>query len=181
MAGLYARTDSNRGVWKAPAGVEATLAAVRRFEFDLKDAHQDLLNPRGINCLRGQPGAGPVSWGARTTVPSSEWRYVPVRRTAIFLRVSIYNGIQFAVFEPNDEPLWSALRLTIGGFMDRMFRLGAFAGSTPKDAFFVKCNAETTTAADQLAGTVNILVGFSPLRPAEFVIVKLSQIVNQKA
>ena len=114
-------------------------------------------------------------WGARTLVPSSEWRYVPVRRMAIYLRTSIYNGIQWAVFEPNDEPLWASLRTSIGAFMEIQFRNGAFAGSTSKEAYFVKVDSETTTEDDQAAGIVNVLVGFCPLRPAEFVVVKLSQ------
>ena len=108
-----------------------------------------------------------------------EWLYVPVRRTAIMLRVSIYYGIQWAVFEPNDEPLWAELRLNIGSFMTTLFRQGAFAGSTPSQAFFVKCDAETTTPADQAAGVVNVLVGFAPLRPAEFVVVTISQSAGQ--
>lgn len=180
IAGVYARTDANRGVWKAPAGVEATLLGVLDLEFKVQDIQQDILNPLGINALRTQPGAGAVSWGARTMVPASQWRYIPVRRMAIFMRKSIYNGIQFAVFEGNDEPLWAALRLTIGGFMDSLYRQGAFAGGSPAEAYFVKCDSETTPPADQVAGVVTILVGFSPLRPAEFVVVKLSQIVSQK-
>lgn len=181
VAGLYGRTDQRRGVWKAPAGLEATLLSVRRIEYKLLDVHQDDLNPLGINALRVLPAGGNLVWGARTTVPSSEWRYIPVRRMAIFLRTSIFNGIQWAVFEPNDEPLWAALRLTIGGFMEQLFRQGAFAGRTTREAFFVKCDSETTPEADQIAGIVNCWVGFAPLRPAEFVVVKLSQIVNQKA
>lgn len=180
-AGLYARTDQRRGVWKAPAGLEASLLDARRIEYNLLDAHQDDLNPLGINALRIQPAGGNVVWGARTLQPSSEWRYIPVRRMAIFLRTSIYNGIQWAVFEPNDGPLWAQLRLTIGGFMEQLFRQGAFAGRTTREAFFVKCDEETTPEADQIAGIVNVWVGFAPLRPAEFVVVRLSQIVNQKA
>ena len=175
VAGLFARIDGRRGVWKAPAGVEATLANTIALEHGLTDLHSDELNPKGVNALRQIPGAGRVVWGARTMQPSSEWRYVPVRRTAIFLRTSIYNGIQWAVFEPNDEPLWASLRASIGGFMDTQFRNGAFAGRTRDQAYFVKVDAETTTEIDQAAGVVNILVGFAPLRPAEFVVVKLSQ------
>jgi phage tail sheath protein FI len=175
VAGVFARTDGRRGVWKAPAGTEATLNGTIALEHQLNDLHSDELNPRGINALRQIPGAGRVPWGARTMVPSSEWRYVPVRRTAIFLRTSIFNGIQWAVFEPNDEPLWASLRASIGGFMETQFRNGAFAGRTSGDAYFVKVDAETTTEIDQAAGIVNILVGFCPLRPAEFVVVKLSQ------
>ncbi len=181
VAGLYARTDQRRGVWKAPAGLEATLLGVRRIEFKLLDTHQDELNPLGVNAIRPMPQGGNVVWGARTMVPSSEWRYVPVRRTAIFLRSSIYNGIQWAVFEPNDHQLWNNLRLTIGAFMDQLFRQGAFAGRTAREAYFVKCDEETTPEADQIAGIVNVWVGFAPLRPAEFVVVQLRQIVNQRA
>jgi phage tail sheath protein FI len=130
VAGLFARIDGRRGVWKAPAGTEATLNATIAIEYQLTDLHSDELNPKGVNALRQIPGAGRVVWGARTMIPSSEWRYVPVRRTAIYLRTSIYNGIQWAVFEPNEEPLWSSLRATIGGFMETQFRNGAFAGRT---------------------------------------------------
>jgi uncharacterized protein len=175
VAGMFARIDGRRGVWKAPAGTEATLNATIAIEHQLTDLHSDDLNPKGINALRQIPGAGRVVWGARTMIPSSEWRYVPVRRTAIFLRTSIYNGIQWAVFEPNDETLWGSLRTSIGGFMETLFRNGAFAGRTSDQAYVVKVDAETTTEIDQAAGIVNILVGFAPLRPAEFVVVKLSQ------
>jgi uncharacterized protein len=174
-AGLYARTDARRGVWKAPAGVDGTLSGVISLQHDVLDKHQDDLNPIGINALRTIPGAGMVVWGARTSRPSSEWRYVPVRRTAMFLRKSIYNGIQWAVFEPNDGPLWQALRVTITAFMETQFRNGAFAGATSREAYFVKCDSQTTTEIDQVNGVVNILVGFAPLRPAEFVVVRLQQ------
>lgn len=174
-AGLYARTDARRGVWKAPAGVDATLGGVLGLQHEVLDKHQDDLNPVGINALRAIPGAGTVIWGARTSRPSSEWRYIPVRRTAMFLRKSIYNGIQWAVFEPNDEPLWQALRVTISAFMETQFRNGAFAGATSREAYFVKCDSQTTTEIDRINGVVNVLVGFAPLRPAEFVVVRLQQ------
>jgi Bacteriophage tail sheath protein len=179
IAGLYAQTDGRRGVWKAPAGTEVQLGGVRALEFEVVDVHQDTLNPRAINALRRIPSAGLVVWGARTRQPTSEWRYIPVRRTAIFLRRSIYNGIQWAVFEPNDERLWQTLRNTIGAFMDIQFRNGAFAGQTSREAYFVKVDATTTTPDDQAAGIVNILVGFAPLRPAEFVVVSLQQIAGR--
>jgi phage tail sheath protein FI len=175
VAGLFARTDGRRGVWKAPAGTDATLALTVDLDQQLNDLHSDELNPVGINALRTIPGAGRVVWGSRTMQPSSEWRYIAVRRTAIFLRTSIYNGIQWAVFEPNDEPLWSSLRASIGGFMETQFRRGAFAGRTRDEAYQVKVDASTTTPIDQAAGVVNILVAFAPLRPAEFVVVQLSQ------
>ncbi len=181
VAGLYARTDQRRAVWKAPAGLEATLLGTRRIEFKLLDTHQDELNPLGVNALRPMAQGGNVVWGARTMKPATEWRYIPVRRTAIFLRGSIYNGIQWAVFEPNDQQLWQNLKLTIGAFMDQLFRQGAFAGRTAREAFFVKCDEETTPEADQVAGIVNVWVGFAPLRPAEFVVVQLRQMVNQRA
>ncbi len=183
VAGLYARTDSRRGVWKAPAGTEANIGGAIGMLADTTDVQQDFLNPIGVNVIRFFPAAGRVIWGARTLATKSdpEWRYVPVRRMAIFLEQSIYNGIQYAVFEPNDEPLWATLRLNIGAFMMLQFRAGAFQGRTPNDAFFVQCDSKTTTQADIDAGVVNILVGFAPLKPAEFVVLKLSQKVNQPA
>lgn len=178
IAGLYARTDARRGVFKAPAGTEATLAGVVGLEHEILDSHQDELNPAGVNAIRRIPGAGVVAWGARTLRPTSEWRYVSVRRTAMFLRASIYAGIQWAVFEPNNRELWTSLYATIDAFMSIQFRNGMFAGSSPNDAYFVKVDDETTTEADQAAGIVNILVGFAPQRPAEFVVVKLSQMTG---
>ncbi|GIH14156.1 phage tail sheath family protein [Rugosimonospora africana] len=175
LTGLYARIDASRGVWKAPAGTEASLNGVVGLAAELSDVQQGNLNPMGVDVIRRFPGSGVVAFGARTVSSDPEWRYVPVRRTAIMLRVSIYNGIQWAVFEPNDEPLWSQLRLNIGSFMMTLFRQGAFQGSTPSQGFFVKCDAETTTQADIDAGVVNVLVGFAPLKPAEFVVVKISQ------
>jgi phage tail sheath protein FI len=145
----------------------------------LSDVQHGLLNPIGINVIRRFAGSGIVSFGARTIAADVEWKYVPVRRTAILLRVSIYYGIQWAVFEPNDEPLWSQLRLNVGSFMTTLFRQGAFQGSTPSKAFFVKCDSETTTQADIDNGVVNLLVGFAPLKPAEFVVVQISQQAGQ--
>jgi phage tail sheath protein FI len=181
MAGLYARIDAARGVWKAPAGTEASLNGVVGLAAELSDVQHGNLNPLGVDVIRRFAGAGIVSFGARTISSDPEWRYVPVRRTAIMLRVSIYYGIQWAVFEPNDEPLWSQLRLNIGSFMMTLFRQGAFQGSTPSQAFFVKCDAETTTQADIDSGVVNVLVGFAPLKPAEFVVVRISQQAGQAA
>lgn len=179
IAGLYARIDATRGVWKAPAGTEASLNGVVGLAAELNDIQHGNLNPLGVNVIRRFPASGIVAFGARTISSDPEWKYVPVRRTAIMLRVSIYNGIQWAVFEPNDEPLWSQLRLNIGSFMMTLFRQGAFQGATPSQAFFVKCDAETTTQADIDLGIVNILVGFAPLKPAEFVVVKISQKAGQ--
>ena len=175
IAGLYARIDASRGVWKAPAGTEASLSGVVGLAAELSDVEHGNLNPIGVDVIRRFTGSGVVAFGARTISSDPEWNYIPVRRTAIMLRVSIYYGIQWAVFEPNDEPLWSQLRLNIGSFMTTLFRQGAFQGSTPSQAFFVKCDAETTTQDDINAGVVNVLVGFAPLKPAEFVVVKISQ------
>ncbi|MEM6353555.1 MAG: phage tail sheath C-terminal domain-containing protein, partial [Cyanobacteria bacterium P01_D01_bin.14] len=185
VAGIYARTDAQRGVWKAPAGTEATLVGVPKLEVSLTDAENGELNPLGLNCLRTLPAAGRVVWGARTLQGddrlASEWKYVPVRRTALFIEESLYRGTQWAVFEPNDEPLWSQLRLNIGAFMQNLFRQGAFQGSTPQEAYLVKCDRETTTQNDINLGIVNVIVGFAPLKPAEFVILKIQQLAGQIA
>jgi uncharacterized protein len=181
MAGIYARIDNSRGVFKAPAGIETSVGGALSVATTVSDVEQDRLNPISVNVIRTVPGSGFVVWGARTFGSDASWRYIPVRRMAIFLRVSIYYGIQWAVFEPNDEPLWAELRLNIRSFMLTQFRAGAFQGSTPDEAFFVKCDSSTTTQQDIDNGVVNILVGFAPLKPAEFVVLKLSQKVNQPA
>ena len=183
MAGLYARTDNDRGVWKAPAGIEATLRNVNELALVLTDPENGTLNPLGINCLRTFPIIGTISWGGRTLdgadLQGSEWKYLPVRRFALFLEESLYRGTKFAVFEPNDEPLWAQIRLNVGAFMQTLFRQGAFQGQTPRDAYFVKCDKDTTTQNDINLGIVNVLVGFAPLKPAEFIILKISQIAGQ--
>ena len=182
-AGMWAKIDARRGVWKAPAGMGTGLLGVSKLEHIVEDDEQDSLNPLGINCLRSMPGAGKVIWGARTraTRADPEWRYVPVRRTAIMIEQSIYNGIQWAVFEPNDHRLWSALRGNIGGFMNSLFRVGAFQGEKASDAYFVRCGlGDTMTQAEIDAGQVIVIVGFAPLKPAEFVIVRIQQKVNQQ-
>lgn len=182
-AGMWAKIDGRRGVWKAPAGVEAQLNGAADLQFNVEDLEQDQLNPLGINCYRKIPGYGSVIWGSRTlaTKAKPEWRYVPVRRTAIFIEQSIFNGIQWAVFEPNDEPLWGALRSNIGSFMNGLFRAGAFQGGTANDAYFVRCGlGDTMTQGDIDRGQVIVIVGFAPLKPAEFVIVRIQQKVAQQ-
>ena len=182
-AGMWSRTDGTRGVWKAPAGMGAGLVGAAGLKYIVEDGEQDQLNPLGINCLRKMPGGGRVIWGSRTlaTKADPEWRYVPVRRTAIMIEQSIYNGIQWAVFEPNDHRLWSALRSNIDGFMNGLFRAGAFQGEKASDAYFVRCGlGDTMTQADIDAGQVIVIVGFAPLKPAEFVIVRIQQKVNQQ-
>jgi uncharacterized protein len=183
IAGLYARTDATRGVWKAPAGTDATLTGVQAVEYVLTDRENGTLNPLGVNCIRVLPVYGAVSWGARTLrgadAMASEWKYIPVRRLALYIEESLYRGTQWVVFEPNDEPLWSQIRLNLGAFMNTLFRQGAFQGKTPREAYLVKCDRETTTQDDINRGVVNILVGFAPLKPAEFVILKIQQLAGQ--
>jgi phage tail sheath protein FI len=183
-AGMWAKIDAKRGVWKAPAGVEARLTGAAGLEFAVENLEQDQLNPLGVNCIRKLPNFGSVFWGARTlsTNADPEWRYVPVRRTAIMIEESIYRGIQWAVFEPNDHPLWSSLRANIGGFMNGLFRAGAFQGATAKEAYFVRCGlGDTMTQADIDRGQVIVMVGFAPLKPAEFVIVRIQQKVGEES
>lgn len=176
IAGVFARTDSQHGVWKAPAGIEATLTGVNDLSVAITDRDQDLLNPLGLNCLRKQPQHGHVIWGARTTMGAdslaSEWKYIPIRRLALFLEASIQRGTQWAVFEPNDEPLWANMRLNVGAFLNQLFRQGAFQGNTPSKAYFVKCDRSTMTADDLANGRLVFQIGFAPLKPAEFIILK---------
>ena len=179
VAGLYAKIDAQRGVWKAPAGTGVGLGGAAGLAVNFTDVQQGNLNDQNINAIRQFASSGIVLWGARTLHADPEWKYIPIRRMAIFLRVSIYRGIQWAVFEPNDDPLWAQLRLNIGSFMTVLFRRGAFQGATPSQAFFVKCDGETTTQDDINLGIVNVLVGFAPLKPAEFVVVKISQKAGQ--
>ena len=182
VAGIYARTDAQRGVWKAPAGTEASISGATGLGFNLTDGENGILNPQAVNCLRTFPVYGNVVWGARTLQGNdqrgSEWKYVPVRRLALFLEESLYRGTQWVVFEPNDEPLWAQIRLNVGAFMQDLFRQGAFQGRTPREAYFVKCDKETTTQNDINRGIVNIVVGFAPLKPAEFVIIQIQQIAG---
>jgi hypothetical protein len=183
VAGIFARTDTQRGVWKAPAGLDASLNGVPALQVSLTDAENGQLNPLGVNCLRSFGVAGRVVWGSRTLRGADqladEWKYIPVRRTALFIEESLFRGTKWVVFEPNDEPLWAQIRLNVGAFMHNLFRQGAFQGTTPRDAYFVKCDKETTTQNDINLGIVNIVVGFAPLKPAEFVVIKLQQIAGQ--
>lgn len=183
VAGLYAKTDATRGVWKAPAGTDAALVGASDLRTVLTDSESGTLNARAVNCLRSFRTHGNVVWGARTLRGSddlsSEWKYVPVRRTALFIEESLRRGTHWVVFEPNDERLWAQIRLDSGVFMQSLFRQGAFQGTTPREAYFVKCDAQTTTASDIDLGVVNILVGFSPLKPAEFVVLRIQQLTGQ--
>jgi hypothetical protein len=185
VAGVYARTDTNRGVWKAPAGLETTVlgttGVVARGR--MTDPRQGVLNPLGVNALRDFPGVGTVIFGARTLVTANpafqQSRYVPVRRMTLFIEQTLYRNLGWVVFEPNDEPLWVAIRTSIETFLLGLFQQGAFQGTTPRQAFQVKCDATTTTQADIDNGIVNIVVAFAPLKPAEFVIVKIAHLAGQ--
>jgi phage tail sheath protein FI len=185
LAGIYASTDATRGVWKAPAGIDAIIQGAQGLSYTLTDAENGTLNPLGINCLRTFAVYGTVTWGARTLFGSDaradEYKYIPVRRIALYIEESLYRGTKWVVFEPNDEPLWAQIRLNVGAFMQTLFRQGAFQGSTPQAAYFVKCDSETTTPTDQNLGVVNILVGFAPLKPAEFVVIQIQQMAGQTA
>jgi phage tail sheath protein FI len=185
VAGVYAKSDGANGVWTAPAGISATLNGVQNMTYQMSDIENGVLNPLGLNCFRTFPIYGPVLWGARTLVGAdalaNQWKYVPVRRMALFLESSLYQGTQWAVFQPNDERLWAALRLNINSFMQTYFLKGAFQGQTPAAAYFVKCDSETTTQTDIDNGIVNILVGFAPLMPAEFVVIQIEQLAGQSS
>jgi Bacteriophage tail sheath protein len=183
IAGVMARTDVTRGVWKAPAGVDASLTGVIGLSVLMNDDQNGLLNPIGVNCLRAFPIIGKVIWGARTMrgadVLGDEYKYVPVRRLALFIEESLFRGLKWVVFEPNDEPLWAQIRLNVGAFMQGLFRQGAFQGTSARDAYFVKCDKDTTTQNHINLGIVNIVVGFAPLKPAEFVVLQIQQMAGQ--
>ncbi|HKQ29817.1 MAG TPA: phage tail sheath C-terminal domain-containing protein [Burkholderiales bacterium] len=184
MAGLYARTDGARGVWKTPAGIEATLAGVTDLAIKLTDPQNGTLNPLGINCLRSFPIYGNIAWGGRSTngadAIASDWKYLAVRRLTLMIEESLFRGSKWVVFEGNDEKLWAKIRQNVGAYMMSLFRDGAFQGTDPKAAFYVKCDKETTTQNDINQGIVNIEVGFAPLKPAEFVVIKIQQIAGQE-
>jgi phage tail sheath protein FI len=183
VAGLWARTDTARGVWKAPAGTEASLTGVQKLEYALTDPENGVLNPLAINCMRVFPIYGPVCWGARTLMGADQleddYKYIPIRRLALYIEESLYRGTQWVVFEPNDTPLWAQIRLNVGAFMQILFRQGAFQGSSPQQAYFVQCDASTNPQATIDLGIVNIIVGFAPLKPAEFVVITIQQIAGQ--
>ena len=183
IAGLWARTDTERGVWKSPAGRDAVLRGVQALDYQLSNAENGELNPKGLNALRTFSGHGTVSWGSRTLagadVAAREWKYLPVRRTALFIEESVRRGTRFAASELNGDPLWAQIRLAVGSFMEGLFWQGAFQGTTPREAFFVKCDATTTTQTDIDRGLVNIQVGFAPLKPAEFMIILIQQVAGQ--
>jgi phage tail sheath protein FI len=187
VAGIYARTDTNRGVWKAPAGLETTVLNTTGVVDTgrMTDPRQGTLNNAAVNCIRSFPGVGTVVFGSRTLVGQTtntafqQWRYVPVRRMALFIEQTLLANLKWVIFEPNDEPLWVAIRTSIENFMLALFNQGALQGSTPSQAFQVKCDSSTTTQDDINNGIVNIIVAFAPLKPAEFVIIKIAQLAGQ--
>lgn len=183
VAGIYATTDTNRGVWKAPAGIDAGLTGAAGLQRNLTDLENGDLNVQAINCLRQFRVYGSVVWGARTLQGNdqagSQWKYVPIRRLALYLESSLYEGTQWVVFEPNDERLWGQIRLNVTTFLQGLFLQGAFQGTTPAQAYFVKCDSENNPQSSIDQGIVNILVGFAPLYPAEFVVIQIQQIAGQ--
>ncbi|MBA3339382.1 MAG: phage tail sheath family protein [Geodermatophilaceae bacterium] len=185
MAGVWARTDGESGVWKAPAGTTASLRGVPELTHVLSDPQNGVLNPAGLNALRSFDIPGNIAWGARTLMGAdllaSDWKYVPVRRTALFIESSLFDGLQWAVFQPNADPLWLEIRGAVNAFMQGLFRQGAFKGTSPREAYIVRCGPDTTTQADINAGIVNVFVGFAPLQPAEFVVVSLQLQLQQAA
>ena len=177
LAGIYARTDAAKGVWHAPSGSTAVLRGVRGLSCKLTDAENGELNPLGVNCIRSFPGAGIVSWGAHTLVGgedrASDYRYVPVRRLSLFIESSLMKGLEWVTFEPNGETLWSEIRSASEAFLNSLYVQGALQGTTASHAFFVTCDASTTTQDDIDNGRVNVTVGFAPVKPAEFVVIQI--------
>jgi hypothetical protein len=185
VAGIYARTDSERGVWKAAAGRDAQIRGAEIVAPPLTDADTSALTAVSVNVLRSFPALGNVVWGARTGAggaqDASEWMYVPVRRTALHIEQSLLQGLQWVVFEPNDERLWAQIRLHVDAFMQALFREGAFQGRTAREAFVVHCDRTTTTQPDIDDGVVNVRVGFAPLRAGEFVVIPIQLTAREAA
>jgi hypothetical protein len=173
IAGVWARTDESRGVWKAPAN--DTIRGVLDIERTVTQNEQSLLNPIGINCIRPFGTRGIRIWGARTLASDSDWRYINVRRLFNFVSQTLMEGTQWSVFEPNDERLWLKLRASVGNFLTNLWRGGALFGTSPDQAFFVKCDAETNPPEVIDAGQLIVEIGIAPVKPAEFVVFRLSQ------
>ncbi len=182
VAGLYAATDAKHGVWYAPAGIAAPLTRALDPVLKLTDADIAVLDPHAVNCIRIFPQFGDVVWGARTLAGSaqaaSDWTYVPVRRLALYIETSLIEGTKWAAFEPNDSRLWSELNRSIGTFMRALFTQGAFKGQSAAETYFIQCDGQNNPpGADQ--GIVNITIGFAPVKPAEFIIIRIQQIAGQ--
>ncbi|MDI5979528.1 phage tail sheath family protein [Amycolatopsis magusensis] len=174
LAGVWARSDEMRGVHKAPAN--EVLRGVVSLQTVISRSEQELLNPLGVNCLRAFPGQGIRVWGARTLSSDPEWRYINVRRLFNFIEESILNGTNWVVFEPNDEYLWESVQRVISAFLQRVWRSGALVGRSPQEAFFVKCDAENNPPESRDAGNLIIEIGVAPVKPAEFVVFRISQL-----
>jgi phage tail sheath protein FI len=173
VAGLYNRSDADRGVHKAPAN-DVLLGAID-LELQISKGEQDVLNPIGVNCIRSFPGRGIRVWGARTLSSNGAWRYVNVRRLFIMVEASLDSGMQWVVFEPNDRTLWAKVRRDVGSFLKVVWRSGALFGNTPEEAFYVKCDDELNPPEIRDLGQLIIEVGLAPVKPAEFVIFRLTQ------
>ena len=173
IAGIYARSDQERGVHKAPAN--EIISGVSKIEFKLNKADQALLNPRGVNCIRSFVERGIRVWGARTMSSDSLWKYINIRRLFIYVEKSIDKGTQWVVFEPNDEKLWARVKQTITAFLTRVWRDGALMGTKAEEAFFVKCDRSTMTQDDIDNGRLICVIGIAPVKPAEFVIFRIAQ------
>ncbi len=174
VAGIFARIDTLRGVHVSPGGTGATVSGVRGPSLELDDATVEALDQDGVNPIRRVAGRGTVVWGARTRADTdTEWQYVNVRRFSLFLERSIEVGLRWVVFEPNDEPLWAQVRAAVRVFLNGVFRQGFFPAAKPQDAFFVRCDRTTMTQDDINSGRLVVHVGFAPIRPAEFVILRI--------
>lgn len=185
LAGVYAMTDAQRGVWKAPAGITAPLAGVQQLAYVMNDQENGQINPLGLNALRTFPTYDNISWGARTLASANaaddDWKYISVRRLALYMEQSLVQGLQWVVFEPNGPSLWSQIRLSVNGFLHPLYLQGAFVGATPSQAYQVICDESTTTPEDMDNGIVNILILFAPIKPAEFVVISLQQMAGQSS
>jgi hypothetical protein len=177
VAGIYVRTDNERGVWKAPAGAAADLRGVQSVGYSVSEQEQEILNPLGINAI-GQFGSSPVVWGSRTLSSDPEWKYISVLRLGLLIEASIEQGTRWAVFEPNNEALWAGVSQAVETLLHDLWRDGALAGAGPQDAYFVRCGRETMTQDDIDEGRLIIEIGFAPLKPAEFVIIRIHQKTN---
>jgi phage tail sheath protein FI len=176
VAGLLARTDRERGVWAVAAGTTAHVAGAVGLASAVDDRAAATLRARGINAIREAPGHGIVVWGARSVGgETDEWKYIPIRRLALFIEESVYRGLEWTVLEPNDEPTWKLARRQVEAFLGELYRQGAFAGATPESSFFVRCGEDTMTQNDLNQGTLIVEVGIAPLRPAEFVIFRIQR------
>jgi phage tail sheath protein FI len=184
LAGVYARTDASTGVWTAPAGTAASLMGAT-VAIPVTDAQDGQLNPLGINCLRAFPVFGNVSWGTRTLAGAdqidSQWKYIPIRRLVDYIEMSLVQSLKWVVFQPNDQTLWTNISQEVSTFLQGLYSQGALFGATAAQAYFVTCDATTTTPTDIAQGIVNIVVGVAPVTPAEFVVLQIQQIAGQTA